>query len=492
VARQNHQERRDGNARRRHRMSRRGRFTIFLLLAVPLGVAGFFLAGSLGEAGSLQRATSRVDAWLDAWAVTPSGAVPPQSGVPAQILERVPSAGAGFVPELRPVAAFPDSAALGDRSFVDRVEPPQGMSGIAGPLRVEYTMDVELTERVLARLRSARSARAHAIVLDVRSGRVLAYVSTDSEAFPANRIYPAASIVKVITTAAALEHAPKKARVPCRYQGDPYRLKRSQLRPRRAGHRSSLERSLALSNNQCFAQLAVNTVGEKAMLETLDRFGWLDSPAPGHDSGSVDPVDDKFDLGRLGCGLAGCRITPLHAAQLAATLATGERIEPYWVDRVRDAEGRPLALPERPAPVRVLSEKLAEQVRSMLVLTTTRGTAKSAFRNARGRPLLDNIRVAGKTGNLSGRNPRGRYEWFIGLAPADDPMIAVAVLQVHDDLWFQRSSQIAAFILHDVFCKRSRCRAELASRYTGALAAESIAPVLLTSASSPPGAKPRK
>ena len=222
------------------------------------------------------------------------------------------------------------------------------------------------------------------------------------------------------------------------------------------------------------------------MLDTLGRFGWLDSPAPGHEAGQVETIEDKFDLGRLGCGLAGCKITPLHAAQLAGTLATGERIAPYWVDRVTDAEGRSLVIPPREAPVRVLSEKLAKDVREMLVLTTTRGTAKSAFRNSSGRPLLDEVKVAGKTGNLSGTNPRGRYEWFIGLAPAENPTIAVAVLQVHDNLWFQRSSQIAAFILHDVFCERSRCREDLASRYTGTLEVESIAPVLLTSAASPP------
>ncbi|MFP8874407.1 MAG: hypothetical protein VCB42_07740, partial [Myxococcota bacterium] len=168
-------------------MSRRGRVTIFLLLAVPLGMAGFFLAGSLGEAGSVQRAAN----WVDAWVATSSGADSP-SGVPAQVLERVPSGGGGFAPELRPVEASPDGAALGHRAFIDWVEPPQGMFGIAGPLRVEYTMDVDLTERVLRRLRAARSERAHAIVLDVRSGRVLAYVSTDEEGFPASRTYPAA------------------------------------------------------------------------------------------------------------------------------------------------------------------------------------------------------------------------------------------------------------------------------------------------------------
>ena len=469
----------------RQTLSRRGRWTILAVLAVPLAVAGIFLLGPFGEAGPVEHAA----AWVEDWSAPASEETSLPIAVPAEVLERIPSGGSGFESKLRPIEAPAWGAALGDHAFVEWVEPPEGLLGVEGPLRVEYTMDVDLTEKVLSRLSAARSRRAHAIVLDVESGRVLAYVSTDDVTFPPNRIYPAASIVKVVTTAAALEHAPEKARVPCRYSGDPYRLKRSQIRPSRSGHRSSLERSLALSNNQCFAKLAVNTVGEEAMLDTLDRFGWLDSPAPGHEAGQVETIEDKFDLGRLGCGLAGCKITPLHAAQLAGTLATGERIAPYWVDRVTDAEGRSLVTPPREAPVRVLSEKLAKDVREMLVLTTTRGTAKSAFRNSSGRPLLDEVKVAGKTGNLSGTNPRGRYEWFIGLAPAENPTIAVAVLQVHDNLWFQRSSQIAAFILHDVFCERSRCREDLASRYTGTLEVESIAPVLLTSAASPPSSR---
>lgn len=459
-------------------MSRRGRLTIFAVLLLSIGIAGFFLSGFWKEAGSTEQAL----AWVGASSETTQEPLPSVVTVPASVLERVPSGEIEFRPRLEPVKAPAKAAALGERAFVDWVELPEPVPGLQGPLLVEYTMDVDLTEKVLERLRAARSRRAHAIVLDVETGRVLAYVSTDEETFPPGRTYPAASIVKVVTTAAALEQAPGEARVPCRYSGDPYRLKRSQIRPSRVGHRSSLERSLALSNNQCFAKLAVNTVGEEAMLETLERFGWLDSPAPGHEAGAVDPIEDPYDLGQLGCGLDGCQITPLHAAQLAGTLATGERWEPYWVDRVSDARGYSLRMPPRPEPVRVLDEELAQDLREMLVLTTTRGTAKSAFRNARGRPLLDDIKVAGKTGNLTGSRPRGRYEWFVGLAPADDPTIAVAVLQVHDNLWFQRSSQIAAFILHDIFCKRSRCRPGLAARYTGSLDPGATAPVMLTRA----------
>jgi hypothetical protein len=61
----------------------------------------------------------------------------------------------------------------------------------------------------------------------------------------------------------------------------------------------------------------------------------------------------------------------------------------------------------------------------MLMETTRSGTARRAFRARGGRPLLGEVRVAGKTGSLSGRDPDGRYEWFIGVAPADDPRIAV-------------------------------------------------------------------
>ena len=299
------------------------------------------MVGPLGEAGPVEQAA----AWFEDGSGPPSEEASLPIAAPLEVLKRIPAGGSGFKSALRPVEAPAWGAALGDHAFVEWVEPPEDISGVEGPLRVEYTMDVDLTEKVLSRLSAARSRRAHVIVLDVESGRVLAYVSTDDVTFPPNRIYPAASIVKVVTTAAALEHAPEKARVPCRYSGDPYRLKRSQIRPSRSGHRSSLERSLALSNNQCFAKLAVNTVGEEAMLDTLGRFGWLDSPAPGHEAGKVETIEDNFDLGRLGCGLAGCKITPLHAVQLAGTLATGERIAPYWVDRITDAKGRPPGYP---------------------------------------------------------------------------------------------------------------------------------------------------
>jgi cell division protein FtsI/penicillin-binding protein 2 len=130
----------------------------------------------------------------------------------------------------------------------------------------------------------------------------------------------------------------------------------------------------------------------------------------------------------------------------------------------------------------VISQDIAEELRSMLVRTTTNGTARRAFRDRRGRPKLGSVRVAGKTGNLNGDHPKGRYEWFVGVAPAERPSIAVAVVQVHGKLWWSKSSEVAADLLAEIFCDRGRCDASMADRFTVELS-DGGTPVLLSDSS---------
>jgi len=338
---------------------------------------------------------------------------------------------------------------------------------------VEYTLDAELPRAVFETLKNARVQYGNVVLLDPETGRVLACASTNEAEFPPTRSYPAASLVKVITAAAALDVAPDKARLPCRFSGSPYRLTPSRID---AGNEVSLERALATSNNQCFAQLAVHAVGENALMEAISRFGWLDVPAPAHAAGSADPGDDRFDFGKLGCGLAGCRITPLHAAQLAATLAHGELVAPRWIESVVDARGAELPLADSVAPRRVVSPEVARSLREMLVATTRSGTARRAFRKRNGAPMLGPVSVAGKTGSLTGENPGGRYEWFIGAAPADSPRIAVAVVMVQGDLYWRTASQVAASVLQSVFCEKGKCAPERADRWIHRAPAELPAP----------------
>jgi hypothetical protein len=443
-------------------MTTRGRVSIAALVAVVV-LGGVWLA---------DRSFSRdLPAEVPATAL-PEVAAPPLAvdpvTPPRSITERLPVSRRAL--ELRVVDANgADQGRVserGVRGHLYETVPVDSHSGTPnGFVGIEYTLDAELTRAVFRTLKRGRVKLGNVVLLDPATGRVLAYTSTDADRFPPTRNYPAASLVKVITAAAALDVAREKANLPCRYRGSPYRLTPSRIDPPRVGNTVSLGRALATSNNQCFAQLAVHAVGQGAMMNAISRFGWLEEPAPAHAAGSADPGGDRFAFGKLGCGLAGCRITPLHAAQLAATLVHGELVAPRWIENIVDSRGREIPLADSLAPRRVVSPKLAAELRTMLVETTRAGTARRAFRKSNGTPLLGPVKVAGKTGSLAGKDPGGRYEWFIGAAPANDPRIAIAVVMVQSDLYWRTASQIAASVLQAVFCRDGKCSADGADRW---------------------------
>ncbi len=383
--------------------------------------------------------------------------------VPPFILSHLPGNNSELEP--LPMLMASDQQSVIGVQLVEKFEIPSGKASIPGPLQIEYTFDAELMRRVRRILTRGRVRLGHVVVMDPKTGRLLAYISTDEENFSPTGIYPAASLMKVVTAAATLHHAPEKTKEICRYRGSPYRLTPSRVKPPKSGNEVSFRRALATSNNQCFAQYAVGDLGRKNLYDAMSRFGFLESPAPGHAPGQVQLGEDDYDLGRAGCGLAGCQITPLHAVSLVATLATGQRVAPYWIERVTDGLGKELVLPEPPPARTVLTPELAEELRTLMVETTQTGTARKAFRNLRGRPLLGSVKVAGKTGSLSGKNPTGRYEWFVGLAPASEPTVAIAVLVVQNELWWKTASQIAADVLKTYFCSDGVCRSDSGEKW---------------------------
>jgi cell division protein FtsI/penicillin-binding protein 2 len=258
-----------------------------------------------------------------------------------------------------------------------------------GQLRVEYTLDAELTDAIYDIFERGRVRLGLAVVLDPATGELLAYAGTDPHLLPPDQTYPAASLVKVVTAAAALETVPGVASRTCHFVGSPYRLTPARIVPPQRGTEISLERALATSNNQCFAQIAVNDLGATRLLETFKRFGLLQSPGPGHPRGEADPPEgDRFALGKLGCGLAGLRITGLHAAEIAATLSNGRRVAPRWIARVTDADGKELTLPQRIGPQTVCPRTPPPRSARRGMGATLSGTARRAFHGRYGRPLL--------------------------------------------------------------------------------------------------------
>ncbi len=122
----------------------------------------------------------------------------------------------------------------------------------------------------------------------------------------------------------------------------------------------------------------------------------------------------------------GLSVTALQAAQVFATIANdGVRVSPQLVAGTTSADGtfHPAVAPQS---TRVVSARTAQVLRQMMEnVVGENGTAVKA--------TIPGYRVAGKTGTSDAPDPscgcyRGYTASFIGMAPADDPQLVVAVV----------------------------------------------------------------
>lgn len=135
----------------------------------------------------------------------------------------------------------------------------------------------------------------------------------------------------------------------------------------------------------------------------------------------------------------GMAVNLLQNTAVAATLGNGGvRLAPRLVDGVTDAAGRFHEAPQAEG-VQVVSPETAEQmVRMMESVVSDEGTGVLG--------QLDGYRLAGKTGTAQVPDANGRLTQtvanFVGVAPADDPQVAIGLVVYHPG--YQRPSSIIA------------------------------------------------
>jgi penicillin-binding protein A len=99
----------------------------------------------------------------------------------------------------------------------------------------------------------------------------------------------------------------------------------------------------------------------------------------------------------------------------------GTVMKPYLVDEIRssDLEVVGKTSPE-PLTSNAVSAATARKLTDMMVAVVDSGTATPA--------QIPGVRVAGKTGTAQSEKSRPPYAWFVSFAPAENPLVAVAVL----------------------------------------------------------------
>ncbi len=330
---------------------------------------------------------------------------------------------------------------------------PRRLDAVTGRFLASYgsgeavlTLDARLQKKLQRTLTSYDVPYGATVLLDPRSGRVLAMAEhSRSEPSASNlslrAISPAASIFKIVTAAALLEQGYSPDEPVC-YHGGNHRLAPRLLKDdvRRDNACLPLSTAFGHSANVVFAKLADRGLTPEVLRATAGRFLFnaaIPFPAPVETSRAEIP-DDRFGLANTAAGFGDVRLSALHAAMLGAVIANhGVLVPPWLVELVQGGE----AAPPLQEPLRIIDEQVAAALGAMMRATVVRGTAQKAF--ARPPRELRGVSVAGKTGSLNEQRPFRDHTWFVGYAPAENPQVVVATVVVNGPLWRVRAPWVA-------------------------------------------------
>lgn len=341
--------------------------------------------------------------------------------------------------------------------------------GNVARLSLDQSLQLELRKF----LEKSKVPYAVFVAVEPKTGRILANISYSSESpswelTGSVSVYPMASLFKIVTAAAAFESGMATAETSLSFRGgycseSPRAWGNTR---RRRDVQMPLSDAMAHSVNPAFGRLANDRLGKRLLLTTAQQFG-LGTNLFGTDfiaSGEISSPSTDGELMRMAAGLDhGVRISPFHVAMLFAALGNGGVMPtPSYVDAVDSPAGTNLYNFQAVPLITLTSPAVADELIRSMSGTVISGTARKAFSGPGGLRFRTDMLVAGKTGSINGDNPRGHYNWFAGVAPAENPTIAFAALVVNNDRCRLRAPQLGRFALDVFFQNKMNSFAQLA------------------------------
>jgi len=346
------------------------------------------------------------------------------------------------------------------------VRPSKVTAPLPGGLRAELTLDPVVQRTVRAEMETYRIPRAGVVMIEVKTGRVIAYASyvAEGEKVDVNvrAEAPAASIFKVVTGAALVEKAGLGSETEQCYHGGKSRIQPDELTddPRRDKWCATLGIAMGRSINVVFARLAQKHITPEDLTAVGGAFGF-GAPVPfvvQNQAPEIKLPSDALEFARASAGFWHTTLSPLAGAALAQTVANGGvTLEPRIVTSVaRDNDV--IWKDDRPPRVvrRAVRPETAVELTRMMQQTVDNGSAFKSFHDSAGKAYLPGIAVAGKTGTLGEPDGSRLYTWFVGFAPAEAPVIAVSTLVVNTPSWQIKAPQLARDALRAYFARQGK------------------------------------
>jgi len=329
-----------------------------------------------------------------------------------------------------------------DLTIADTLQPP--IDGYSLVLTIDEVIQYIAEREVDKIFQKYRAKGAVAVVLDVKTGEILALVNrpaydlNDPSSYPAEArrdravtdYFEPGSVFKIVTASAALEEGAftEEDKIFC--ENGEYRVANHILHDVHPYGSLTFRDVIAQSSNIGTTKIA-QKIGPSAVYTYAKNFGFGATTAsglPGEVGGVLKPVSawSKTSIGAVPIGQEVCVTALQLAAAVAAIANDGHYMKPYVVQAIVDKRGE-IIKEFGPEEVRqVISPEVSKRVRKILAAVVETGTGKMAQSKL--------YRFAGKTGTAQKVEANGTYSHskftasFIGFAPADNPEIAIAVI----------------------------------------------------------------
>lgn len=326
---------------------------------------------------------------------------------------------------------------------------------------IKNQKDVFMAEKIDNLLRRFKPENAIILIVDAKSNEILAWGERKENAvqnkpdYLTRNTFPAASLAKTITIAAAMESNRYALNTSIPLIGRAHHLYKNQLRVPANYHGPTVEMqdAYAHSYNPPLALIGMN-VGASKLKSAARNLGYNMNYAAGLPGRSTfAPPDTGYGLAEASCGFTDATtLSPLQAAAQVRAILLKKPLEIPWSttpDLAGYAPKARLAL-----DVGKFSENTYYGLRQAMIRSVTHGTArKNISTRHMARKNYNALNIGGKTGSLDGNDPKGRYDWFMGFAESkEDPSkaIVIVVLQIYDNqgLRPQPTTQVAGMLIN--------------------------------------------
>jgi len=352
---------------------------------------------------------------------------------------------------------------LSEKSLVNMTKNQFNISRDNTQYIVKTSIDTELQKYLLKTVRKSHTRYLGIVVMEPKSGRILSMVGFDKTRATDNpcieKRFPAASVFKIVTAAAAIEICGLDPDSKLAFNGNKYTLYKRQItdKTNRYTTRVSFKSSFAQSINPVFGKLGCIYLGKSALEEYAQGFGFnqrLNFELPVNES-RLHVKNERYHQAEIACGFnRDTLITPLHGALLVSSILNDGKIpEPTIVDEIIDEKGQSYYKGQRGIINKAVSSKTCGMLKQLMNATVRSGTARKSFRGFRRDRILSRLNIGGKTGSLSNRKHDVRFDWFVGFAEQKNgsEQIVISTVVAHHKYIGTRASRYARSTIKHYF-----------------------------------------